>query len=571
MLLLSGVASSQTLKGQSLFGPKPDLKLNAEGQTGSAVSTSKGVQVSVRAAGKNPWDAQLQTPLNTIAVKVGDVIFVSMTIASNDPSPASFSVHLQKVVPSYEYLSGSGFQALRSRKRVVMVWKSTKDIPVGQVELTMHLASKPQSIEFTDVEILNLGPDVDLKTLPVNQLVYGGEEADAPWRKQAEAMIEKHRKANLSVKVVDSKNRPITGAKVEIRMQKHAYPFGSFTDYSPGQTDEIGLKSRAVMEKMFNRVTVPIYWADWGWEDPKQRENYLSIINWATSKKFRMRAHTLLYPGYQFFPSRIAKLENNPEAFKKAIYDGTAERVRALRKFNFEAIDVVNELVTCTDVDRVAGPEVVQQMFKITEQNWPKAKRVYNDYDVFEAGQFGTSSSKKREEIYQRLNKEGIKVDQYGWQGHFSESLTAIPDVWKALDYFTKTYRKPIEITEFDIDSRDEVGQAAYTRDILTAWFAHPNTAGFTTWGFWEGSMWKPNGAMVRKDWTLKPNGVVWNELIFKKWWTNASLTTAKSGTAKTRGFRGTYRILVTHKGTKVEREVELNGITAEFIVKVAK
>mgnify|MGYP001283902467 CR=1 FL=1 len=62
-------------------------------------------------------------------------------------------------------------------------------------------------------------------------------------------------------------------------------------------------------------------------------------------------------------------------------------------------------------------------------------------------------------------------------------------------------------------------------------------------WGFWEGSHWKPLGAMYRKDWTPKPNAKAWEDLVMKQWWTNADVRTDAKGRATVRGFLGDYEV----------------------------
>ena len=54
---------------------------------------------------------------------------------------------------------------------------------------------------------------------------------------------------------------------------------------------------------------------------------------------------------------------------------------------------------------------------------------------------------------------------------------------------------------------------------------------------------------MFRRDWSLKPNGGAYEDLVFKQWWTNADGKTATSGTFTTRGFLGDYEIEVSSPG----------------------
>jgi hypothetical protein len=54
---------------------------------------------------------------------------------------------------------------------------------------------------------------------------------------------------------------------------------------------------------------------------------------------------------------------------------------------------------------------------------------------------------------------------------------------------------------------------------------------------------------MYRRDWSIKPNGEVWKDLVFNQWWTNAEGTTNASGRYKVRGFLGGYEVEVNHNG----------------------
>ena len=78
--------------------------------------------------------------------------------------------------------------------------------------------------------------------------------------------------------------------------------------------------------------------------------------------------------------------------------------------------------------------------------------------------------------------------------------------------------------------------QADYARDFLTICFSHPAIRGFLMWGFWEGAHYKPIAAMIRRDWSTKPNYTVWNDLLYNRWWTDERGTTGPDDVWRTRG-----------------------------------
>jgi hypothetical protein len=56
-------------------------------------------------------------------------------------------------------------------------------------------------------------------------------------------------------------------------------------------------------------------------------------------------------------------------------------------------------------------------------------------------------------------------------------------------------------------------------------------------------------GALWRKDWSVKPAGQAWLDLVRKQWWTTAEGTSAANGTFTVRGFLGDYTLTVTSSG----------------------
>ncbi|MDB4500954.1 hypothetical protein N9224_02125, partial [Akkermansiaceae bacterium] len=60
------------------------------------------------------------------------------------------------------------------------------------------------------------------------------------------------------------------------------------------------------------------------------------------------------------------------------------------------------------------------------------------------------------------------------------------------------------------------------------------------------------------KDWTLKPAGEVFVDLVTKQWWTDESAKTDGSGVCRLRGFLGHYQVTATVNGKSVQAEIQL-------------
>jgi hypothetical protein len=68
-------------------------------------------------------------------------------------------------------------------------------------------------------------------------------------------------------------------------------------------------------------------------------------------------------------------------------------------------------------------------------------------------------------------------------------------------------------------------------------------------WGFWDGAHWKHNAPLYRKDWSLKPAGVAFRDLVLKTWRTDEAGKTGLDGVLATRGFFGDYDVEVRASG----------------------
>lgn len=539
LLLLSPVTAQDPV---SVLPADAPFRLQGSPDMITGETSRDGATFSVLKKGATAYACEVQTPASAIDVKQGEVLYITYEArclaAKNESQSGSWNIRVQRNAAPYDGPYESSGTVGKQWRRFHGAFRADKDYPKGQLVTTFHVANAVQTLEIRDFKWTDHGTSADPKSFPVTRLTYGGQEANAPWRAQAAAMIEKNRKSNLIVKT-----RP--GTEVHFKMVRHAYPFATVTGVDPKRTDADAKKFFAFMRANYSRLTVPIYWSDWGWESPEQRAKYLANIAWARENGYRMKGHNIIWPSYQWAPRRTRDLDKNTLAIETA--KAMDERLAALKDVPFENVDVVNELISEHDFEDKLGLGFVVDAFKKSRATWPKADLVYNDYLV----QQGEDVNPKYIEYAQRLKQMGAPITMLGYQAHFAEALPSIPWLWKLLDTVNRETGLPMEITEFDLNSQDDEAQAQFTRDIVTAWFAHPQSRGFTMWGFWEGDHWIPSSAMIRKDWTLRPAAKVWTELVTKTWWTDVRVIADNKGIASVRGFQGDYEITVDGKTKK--------------------
>lgn len=275
-------------------------------------------------------------------------------------------------------------------------------------------------------------------------------------------------------------------------------------------------------------------------------------LNWFAAKGLtNVRGHCVLWPGRKNLPKDVTALLDAPTVDKDALRSRIDKHIDEVLKFTKGRLtewDVLNEPYTNKDVQAVLGDEEMALWFKKAREADPSVKLYINDFNIVEGGGNELAHIDHYDKAITGILAAGGPIDGIGIQGHFNARLTPMERVQEILDRFAR-FGKDLQITEFDINIPDEKLQADYTRDFLTLCFAHPAMKGFMIWGFWEGSHWRPNGAMLRRDWSPKPNYEVWQDLVFKQWWTDVEGTTDKSGVFRARGFLGEYTVEASLKG----------------------
>ena len=271
-----------------------------------------------------------------------------------------------------------------------------------------------------------------------------------------------------------------------------------------------------------------------------------------------LQFHTWSYADPRWFDCLfwLQELKDDPPALAKAVTDNITDEVAALRGKLVE-FDVINEPYSNHDLQDILGDEAMVAWFKAARAADADLKLYINDYSIVSGGGMDRAHQDHYERTISYLLDKGAPLDGIGIQSHFGNALTPPVRVLKILDRYA-AFKLPIQITELDVDIPDERLQADYLRDFMIAAFSHPAVEGIFMWGFWEGRHWRPTAALYRRDWSIKPNGQAWLDLVQRQWTTDARGRTDSAGQFAARGFLGRYTITVEQGGKTSTRSVEL-------------
>ncbi|HWB59287.1 MAG TPA: endo-1,4-beta-xylanase, partial [Chthoniobacteraceae bacterium] len=489
----------------------------------------QALHIQTLAETPTPYSIQLGAK-TAVAIHEGDVLFARYYLrcveTKSETGTGATEMVIEQGAPDYRKLVTFPASAGAEWKEFCMPFVATKEniggteIAAGAANVLFRLGYGAQTIEIGGVEILDFGNKVRVQDLPQPNISYVGREADAPWRKEAEARIEQIRKGDLAVIVKGADGRPVAGASVKVEMKRHAFGFGSAVSAEMllAKTPD-GDKYREVVSKYFNKVVLENDLKWWMWEADRQRA--VDAVKWLRDRDIEVRGHNLVWPSWHNLPRDLETLKDNPDALRKRIDGHITEEVTAIKGQCVEW-DVINELFANHDVTDILGKQETVRWFQLAHQADPAAKLFINDYDTVESGRADNPHTDAFEEQIRYLLANGAPVSGIGIQSHFGWALPAPAAVQKGFERFAKLGLE-MEITEEDVSVTDEQLQADYTRDYMTLAFSEPSMVGFLSWGFWEGRHWRSDAAYFRKDWSVKPAWQAWIDLVTKKWWTNAS------------------------------------------------
>jgi len=286
----------------------------------------------------------------------------------------------------------------------------------------------------------------------------------------------------------------------------------------------------------------------------KMKSNIDGLLAWCRNNNMTVRGHVLIWPGFARLPEGYNLYKTDPKAFRKDLTKHIKEFINHYPD-TFSEWDVMNEPYTEHEFMDLLGKEVVLEWFHTAHNK--KYLSYINDYGIL-----SDNNSEHRENYQQWIDyivKNKAPLDGIGFQGHFIAPMPP-EEILARIDSYAK-YGKKMQITEFDFDYPDPQLQAKFFEDFLILIYSHPQMSAHINWIFLADNF-RPNAALYRRDFTPTSMGKVWEKLITETWNTNQTLNTDKNGDIEICGYKGTYRVNVTHQGKTQTFTVNLSEDT---------
>lgn len=542
----------------------------------------KALNIETKETGLKAWDAQVYFNLNKdVKINKGDVLFFGCKvrgISSVTNKEAMFVTANTRIRPDRStsanfditsYINADDMDDWTQFYGAVTAPAASGDDVDGA--WVFQLSNAIQELDIADVFVINFGKEFSKNQFPVMKKEYLGMEEDAQWRKDALERIEKIRKADVSVEVVDTQGQPVQNAQVSVEQTRHAFGFGTIVN-----TDDYSKMNSATQEK-YKAAFEQIAHNRAGFENAL-KSNYITNetrqnmvdewLDYFEGLDIDVRGHVLIYgqdsrlnnvdlSGAKTDIPNKELLTADTEEGKAALREWTRNHIQTyVDKYEGQIYnwDVVNENMTSHDwSDRLGGYDALVDWFKDAREADQDVKLTYNDYGILSRD---SGHQDYHYELCKYLIEHDAPMTTIGIQGHVS--LISPIEILNILDRFSEL-GKEIEITEFTYEDDDPELQAQFTRDFMIAVFSEEAVTSLTTWGFWEGCMYQPKAAMVDSNFNLKPNGEVWRDMIYNEWWTDESGATGADGSYAVRAFMGDHNVTVQVGDAVYSTAIELD------------
>ncbi len=409
--------------------------------------------------------------------------------------------------------------------------------------------------------------------------------AEAEALARARVGIERHRKDDLTLRLVGRDGRPLAGFPVDVVQTAHAFPFGDQLweldrRHRLGQWEtDRAFYWRERFAEVFNAANALCYWTEHPRNDgPKTEdvqgrnvtEHFAACVDWAAAQGLQVKGHPLFWSIPKCIPEWLKR-------YGLATQMTFAEvRVRSLvARFRgkIHRWDAVNEALweaTLTNLSRRHWPhledigdiaEMVGEVLRWCKEEDPEGCFLVNDYGLEEDpaggapvardGQVATAALQRQRylALLAELKRRGLAPDAVGLQSHSGSGWVGLARQTAVFDELAEA-GLPLHVTEFwaHTDHLEKQGmpreererrQADYVCNLLSCAFGHPAVEAFFFWGFMDDAIAWDEFSGHRPQ----PLFMAVRDLIRREWQTLAHGTTDGDGQFRFRGFHGDYAL----------------------------
>ena len=394
---------------------------------------------------------------------------------------------------------------------------------------------------------------------------------------RAEVNIEKHRKGDHTLQLLDKDGKPAAGARVHVKLVNHAFRHGAnLFMLDEFEDEETNRRYREEFPKYFNAATLPFYFKGnhpeegvnrFDKDSPKvsRRPATDLCMEFCEANGIAPKIHCLYYDKVNPDWVMTKTAEEMWEIYEKRFAD-IAERY-AGRMYEIEVSNETTSLYRSATTSALSRErDALIRIWQMARRHFPNDRLVVHDAEVCDVGHSGYQNPYYLT-IDALLHKKAT-IDKIAVQNHIFMGVSG--DQEKDIKTYIKhliprnllrglevlnSFGLPLEISEVTIptfgDSIEaEQLQADMVRMLYTFWFATPEIENVNWWNVADGTAapggppWDENncrGGLFHHDMTPKLSALELKRLFDEEWHTELDLVTDEDGRIQFRGFYGDY------------------------------
>lgn len=386
--------------------------------------------------------------------------------------------------------------------------------------------------------------------------------------------IDRHRKADVTLRVEDAAGSPLPAAEVLVEQTHADFLFGANLFMLGGYpTPELNARYEEAFTGLFNSATVSLYWK--GMEPERGKVRFAAdsppvyrrppvdaSVEFCEKHGLNMNGHCLVWDSAQW---SVPDWVPDDPAQSAPLWETRIREIAARYGKRIQRWDVVNEVLIGGRAprSRPMPPDYERLSFRWAEKYLPAgAFLMINDSS-------GTWTVHRQPyiDLIRRLRADGARIAGAGMQFHLFKDEDVLGvlageayrprDLLAALDE-VGALGLPLHISEITIPAplalaTGEAAQARMAHNLYRLWFSHPAVQAITWWNVPDGGAApgedKVASGLLNRDLEPKPAYNALHDLIRREWRTRLTGTTGADAGFAFRGFHGRYRARVMYRG----------------------
>ncbi len=412
-------------------------------------------------------------------------------------------------------------------------------------------------------------------------------EQDMEIRQKASENIEKYRKGDVQIQIVNTRGKSLPDIEVKSELVNHKFYFGGWP-WLPEKSGHRRISDKQAKKlytdhycEIFNYGTAMMYWDEkegfpqWERNQARVEHGFVDgLTDWARQNNIKLKGHPLVWTKPNSLPDWLI---NSSRKARQVYLEAHVRKLVAGFAGIIDEWDVVNEVLwepVWKNLDKRSWPHLekvddivdfVYPLFEWARQENPAANLLINEYGLeVDKGKITAESQRKRyREIIEKLLDKGAFPDVIGLQTHEGAINCSNQKLWEIWDYFSDI-GLPLHLTEIGCGANitkndgnyrgckwnEEVARMAYQNMYLLG-FGHPDVEAIITYNTLH------NGY----QYSGKPNWIyqALYELIAEEWQTEEKIKTDEQGILQFRGFLGEYKVdILTSSGKVISKKLQL-------------